>query len=121
MEAHMSDAGSMPNIMPQALGEMGKKYFEALTAMQNEVLETVGNMNRVWLSSAQSKVTLASELFGKLVAARSAPDVATACQDCVNRQLELFAHDGQRLLADGEKLIRYGNRLFSNGSPALGS
>jgi hypothetical protein len=111
----------MPDFMPQAFGEMFKKNFEALGAMQKELLEIIAGTNRAWLAHAQLETTLASEFFSKLAGARSAPDAAMACQDCMTRQLDLFAEDGQRLLADGEKLIRSGARLFSTASPGFSS
>jgi hypothetical protein len=33
--------------------------------------------------------------------------------------MELFAEDGRRMVADSEKLMRVGARLFSNGSPGF--
>jgi hypothetical protein len=47
--------------------------------MQKEFLDTVEDMNRVWLSRAQSEMTLASELVGKFGTVRSLPDAVKAC------------------------------------------
>jgi hypothetical protein len=33
--------------------------------------------------------------------------------------MEMLAEDSRRMLADGEKLMRAGARLLSNGSPGL--
>lgn len=110
---------SGPAFVPGAFGDMGKKQLEAATEMQKEFLDTIEAMNRAWLARTQSEVTLASELVGKLAAARSIPDAATACQECMSRQMEIFAEDSRRMLADSEKLMRAGARLFSNGSPGL--
>ena len=53
---------------PGAFGEMGKKQAE----MQKEFLDTLEENAHGW--RAQSGVTLASELVGKLAAARSVPE-----------------------------------------------
>jgi hypothetical protein len=125
MEAYMaydtdkSTRSSVPGFGPEAFGEMGKKQFEAAVEMQKEFLDTMEEINRAWLTRAQSEVTLASELVGKLATSRSIPDAATACQECMSRQMEMLAEDSRRMLADGEKLMRAGARLFSNGSPGL--
>jgi hypothetical protein len=100
---------------PGAFGEMGKKQAE----MQKEFLDTLEEINRAWLARAQSGVTLASELVGKLAAARSVPEAAAVYQECMTKQMELLAEDGRRLVADSEKLMRVGARLFSNGSPGF--
>ena len=73
-------------------------------------------MNRAWLARAQSGVTLASELVGKLATARTIPDAAAACQECMNRQMEMFAENSRQMFAESEKLMRAGARLFTNGS-----
>jgi Phasin protein len=100
---------------PGAFGEMGKKQAE----MQKEFLDTLEEINRSWLARAQSGVTLASELVAKLAAARSLPEATSAYQECMTRQMELLAEDGRRIVADSERLMRAGARLFSNGSPGL--
>ena len=83
-----------------------------------EFLDTLEEINaHGW--RVQSGVTLASELVGKLAAARSVPEAAAAYQECMTRHMELFAEDGRRMVADSEKLMRVGARLFSNGSPGF--
>jgi Phasin protein len=126
MEAHMAEIGrsaksSAPGFVPAAFGETGKKQFEAALEVQKELLGTLEEMNRAWLARAQSGVTLASELVGKLATARTIPDAAAACQECINRQMEMFAENSRQMFADSEKLMRAGARLFTNGSPALSS
>ena len=118
-DADKSTRSSAPGFGPGAFGEMGKKQFEAAVEMQKEFLDTMEEINRAWLTRAQSEVALASELAGKLATSRSIPDAATACQECMSRQMEMLAEDSRRMLADGEKLMRAGARLFANGSPGL--
>jgi len=126
MEAYMAEIGrsaksSAPGFVPAAFGETGRKQFEAALEVQKELLGTLEEMNRAWLARAQSGVTLASELVGKLAMARTIPDAAAACQECMNRQMEMFAENSRQMFADSEKLMRAGARLFTNGSPALSS
>jgi hypothetical protein len=63
-------------------------------------------MNRAWLARVQSGVTLASELAGKLATARTIPNAAAACQECMNRQMEMFVENSRQMFADSEKLMR---------------
>ncbi len=120
-DSDKSTKSSAPSFVPAAFGEMGRKQFQAALEMQKELLSTFEGMNRAWRARAQSEVHLASEFIGKLAAVRSIPDAATACQECMTRQMEMFAEDGRRMFADSEKLMRAGTRLFSNGSPGLSS
>ena len=101
-DADKSTRSSAPGFGPGAFGEMGKKQFEAAVEMQKEFLDTMEEINRAWLTRAQSEVALASELAGKLATSRSIPDAATACQECMSRQMEMLAEDSRRMLADGE-------------------
>jgi Phasin protein len=104
--------------IPETFDNLGKMQYEAAFAMQRELLDTLEQMNRAWFARAQSEIDLAAEFIGKVAETRSIPDVATACQDCISRQLEMFAEDSRRMLADGEKLLRAGTRHLAEGTAA---
>lgn len=111
-----TSATSSPlNVAPVDLAEMGKKRIEATNAVQSELIDKLQDMNREWLARAQSEVDLASELTTKLTAARSFPDAVTACQEWASKRMNMFAEDGRRVLADTQRLVKTGARLFSNG------
>ena len=104
---------------PEAFGSLGKKQYEAALAMQRELLDTLEQMNHAWFARAQSEIDLAAEFIGKVTETRSIPGVATACQECISKQLEMFSEDSRRMLADGEKLLRAGTRHLANGAGAV--
>ena len=104
---------------PEAFGNLGKKQYEAALAMQRELLDTLEQMNHAWFARAQSEIDLAAEFIGKVAETRSIPGVATACQECISKQLEMFSEDSRRMLADGEKLLRAGTRHLGNGAGAV--
>ena len=121
----MADIGkymtsSVPGFVPP-FGETGRKQFEAALEVQSELLGTIEEVNRAWLTRAQSELKLVSEFVGKLATARTVPEATAACQECMNRQMETFAENSREMLAEGEKLIRVGARFFSDGSRALSS
>ena len=88
-------------------------FVPALTTMQKEFFDTFESMNREWVSRIQSEAKLASDFVSKLTAARSIPDAASAYQECATRHLEMFTEDSRRLLADSQKLIETGTRIFT--------
>jgi bacterioferritin-associated ferredoxin len=104
---------------PEAFGNLGKKQYEAALAMQRELLDTLEQMNHAWFARAQSEIDLAAEFIGKVAETRSIPGVATACQECISKQLEMLSEDSRRMLADGEKLLRAGTRHLGNGAGAV--
>ena len=104
--------------IPEAFGNLGKKQYEAAFAMQKELLDTLEQMNHAWFARAQSEIDLAAEFFGKVAETRSIPGVATACQECISKQLEMFSEDSRRMLADGEKLLRAGTRHLAESATA---
>ena len=105
--------------IPEAFGNLGKKQYETALAMQREWLDTFEQINHAWFARAQSEIDLAAEFLGKVAETRSIPGVATACQECISKQLEMFSEDSRRLLADGEKLLRAGTRHLGNGATPI--
>ena len=113
-DIHKSTYSSAPGFVP-GLGEMGRRSFAAAAEVQDTLFDTVQDMNGTWLAHAQSEIDLASELLEELTAARSIPDVAAAWQQCMSRRMDMVADDVGRIFAHGEKLLRAGARVFSNG------
>jgi hypothetical protein len=105
--------------IPEAFSNLGKKQYETALAMQKEFLDTFEQINQAWFARAQSEIDLAAEFIGKVAETRSIPGVATACQECISKQLEMFSEDSRRMLADGEKLLRAGTRHLANGATAV--
>jgi hypothetical protein len=101
--------------MPPEFAAMGKKRIEALSEIQMELLENFRQANRSWLERFQSEADLASEIGAKLTAARSIPEVATACQDWTNRRVEMATNDAKHIVADTQKIMATGVRMLSNG------
>ena len=56
-----------------------------------------------------------SELGAKLVAARSFPESAEACQQWMAQRVKMAAEDGQRFATDSQKFMEATARMFSNG------
>jgi Phasin protein len=84
-------------------------------SLQKEFVTYLQEVNRNWFEHMQSEAAIASEFANKLTAARSIPDVATVWQEWANRRMELLTQDGRHLLADTEKFIETGARVFGNG------
>jgi hypothetical protein len=100
--------------VPRELAEMGRQRSEATVQTQNGYFDKLQEMNREWLARLQSEVDLTTDTSGKLTTARSLPEVTTAVQHWAGRRM-VFAEDGRRFIADSQKLIEIGARLFSNG------
>ena len=116
-DTHKSTNPPAPGFVP-GLTEMGKQQFEAAAEMQRALLDTLEDLNRGWLAHVQSQLDLASELAGKLMTVRTIPDVEAACQQCLSRQLETAMDDGCRIVAAGQKVLRAGLHVLSNGRAA---
>ena len=99
---------------------MAMKGFEGLAEVQTEFMKHIRDANQKCLEHMQSEAALASEFMSKLTASHSASDTAAAFQDWGKRRIELFTEDGQRLMAEGQKLMEKAARLFSNGMTSSG-
>jgi hypothetical protein len=98
-----------------AFGEAGKQRAQMLAAAQSELLAGFQELNKYWVARAKSEADLTSDLLTKLMSTRSIPEGATAYQEWSKRRMEMAVQDGQRLFADGIKLMETSVRLFSNG------
>ena len=78
-----------------------------LAAMQRTFLDELQESNKQWLDRIQQEAAVASEFASKLAAAHQA---------WTSRRLEMMAEDGRHLLANTQKFMEAGTRLFSNGS-----
>jgi hypothetical protein len=105
--------------IPEEFAQMGGKPLEAFIGMQKQILDSFDEANRAWLSRTRLEAALAAELFNKLTAARSMSAVAAAYRECMNRQLDMLAEDGRRMLDDSKKLLKSSSGLFSNGSTGV--
>src|SRR5215470_7638105 len=95
----------VPGVDPAQLAEIGQKQVEAMTGMQQELVNAMQDMSRQWAARMKAETDLASEFAGKLSAAKSAPDTAQIVQEWLSRRMELFAEDSQRFVADSQKFM----------------
>jgi hypothetical protein len=104
-------------VSPHQLTEIGKKYVDAVMNVQIGLCDELRQANEEWIASAQSRLALVSDLYAKLMAARSLPDAAAACQEWTRQRADLLVEDGCHALIHSQKLLEAGTRFFSNGSP----
>ena len=118
MAGSTADSRDSPilNLIPAEFAEIGKKRVEAMMEIQKELLDTFEEINHAWFTRVKSEASFASEFVTKLTAARSVPETATACQECMGKRMEMFAEDSRRLFADSQKFIHLGTRFLVNGS-----
>lgn len=97
------------------IAAMAMKGLEGFAEVQTEFMKNIREANQKCLEHMQSEATLASEFISKLTASHSPSDTAAAFQDWGKRRMELLTEDGQRMMAEGQKLMEKAARLFSNG------
>jgi len=103
------------NLMSPEFMATVKQRFEELAEIQTELLKRLQQSNESWLVSMRKKASLASELGASLTAARSLPEIATACREWANRRVEIASEDATHLLADTQSFMETGARLRSDG------
>ena len=104
-----------PRIEPAQFAEMGQKQVEAMTGMQQELVNAIEEMSRQWTARMKAETDLASEFAGKLSEARSAPDTARIAQEWLSRRMDLFAEDSRRFVADSQRFMAAATRMLSAG------
>ncbi len=106
--------------MSAEFAALGKERIDKFVKFQSELVDTLQESNRQWFERAQSEASLNSELASKLMAVRSIPEATAVCQEWTTRRFELMAEDGKRVLAEAQKLMETGARLWSNGAQIKG-
>jgi hypothetical protein len=109
------------NLIPAEFAEIGKKRIETMMKIQKELFDRFEEFNRAWFTRAKSEASLVSDFVTKVTAARSAPETATACQECMDKRMELLAEDSRRLFDDSQKFFQMGTQFLVNGSAGDGS
>jgi hypothetical protein len=94
---------------------MGKKSIEELLNAQTELFKDLQETSRHWLEIVQSEAALASKFATKLATTRSIPDAMTTCQEWAGRQIEMMTEDSKLLIADTQRFMETGARVFSSG------
>ena len=110
------------NLDLATFGAVGRKQLEAAIAIQQELVGSFEEMNRMWVGQMRSKIELAMHFVVKLTEAKSVPDVLSAYDECASRQLEILAEDKRLLIINSEKILQAGAPLIlTNGSVGLGT
>ena len=93
---------------------MVKANMQALTTIQKELGDTIEEANRHWLARAKSEAELASDLIAKLAHTQSIPDATAVYQEWLGHRMQRLAEDGQKCVADCQKLASTWTRLATN-------
>src|SRR5215813_10857697 len=106
---------AMPQVDPAQFAEAGKKQVQAMVDLQQELIDGLEEVSRDWAARIKAETDLASEFAGKLSAAKSMPDTVAIYQEWLTRRMQMFAEDSRRFMADTQKFMAKGTRLFSDG------
>jgi uncharacterized protein (DUF305 family) len=93
-----------PNLVPPEFGAIRNNRLDELFRAQTRQLERFQEANQNWFDRVRSEAALASELTIKLMAARSAPDVANAYLEWTIPHMQRAAEDAKRILANAQGL-----------------
>lgn len=92
---------------------------DSMLDLQKQVFEYAAELNQVWTTRAQCESKLATDLAGKLAAARSIPEAASAWQECLRQQMQFNADDARRILDQNKRFMQVGTDLFTNGGAGV--
>lgn len=105
----------MPGLDLAGVGGLSEKQAAAFMEMQRGIYSLVENANRNWIARAETERNLATELAVKLSNAKTFPDAAKAYQEWMTGRMQTLSADGQRFVADSQKLLNLATQFMSNG------
>lgn len=77
---------------------------ETSIALQKELLETYQRLSNAWLERVQAEMELWTRLASHLATTASVTDALQSYSECLSRQIEMTAEDGQRLFSDYQEI-----------------
>jgi hypothetical protein len=98
-----------------SLGVLAASQMEGWVKFQTEFAEALRHLNQHCLESLQSEAELVTATAGKLVACRSVPETASACQEFIQQQASLAGEEAKYLMSESQKVAGMTTRLWSNG------
>lgn len=107
-----SAAVAPTGLEPAQIFQLGKERTDAMLNMQKELLDEYDAASHAWLARVKSEIDLWSGLTAKLSASHSIPEGLDAYREFVSQRMQMGVEDGQRLLADGQKLISTVTKSF---------
>ena len=102
-----------PMLTAAELAKAGQKQADAVVDVQRDMSKLFEQAQKDWMARVELERTLASELAGKLTAAKSLPDVAQAYQEWWGNRIKAMTEDSQKFFADSQKFMA--THMFSNG------
>ena len=95
--------------------ETSKKLGDATIHAQNEFFRAIEEMSRDAVTCATAEVEHGLKLSKKLNAAHSVTDAVAAYQEWLSEEISARADDARRFMANSQRIMDTGARLFSNG------
>lgn len=100
---------------------MAAEQVNTMAETQREFFGAVTKMNQRWLERANAEAKLATDLGGKLAAARTVPDAVEAYQQWMTDRSRILADDSRQFVADCQTLMQEASRLIPKGWPVASS
>jgi len=96
---------------------MGQSAIEA----QKEISAAFEQASRNWGERLKAETDLAQEFTTKLASSKSIPEAAQIYQEWLSRRMRLLFDDGQKLMADSQRLMGSFTRALSRGTRGGGA
>ena len=103
------------------IAETEKKIGDTTLQAQNEFIKTFEEMSQAVMSRATAEIELGVRLTQRLSEAHSLPDVVSACQEWLGKEMNARSEDARQFMSNSQKFIATSTRLFSNGWSNVGS
>jgi hypothetical protein len=114
-EHHTEQMESVTPFSLMAFMTMGRKQIHEGVKAHSELVDRFQEVNRSWLDHLQSEADLSAEFASRMAVARSIPDVAALLLEWNKRHMEIAKVDAKHVLADTQRIMEVGARLFPGG------
>jgi hypothetical protein len=112
MTNYQTELNKVSKTVQRQMAETEEKIGE----VQSEFAKTLDVMSRAAMSRAAAEIELGLRLSQRLSTARSPSDALSACQEWLTEEMKARTEDTRQFMANCQRFIAEGTRLFSNGS-----
>jgi len=121
MQNYQDELTEASKTIQKKIAETEKKIGDTTLQAQNEFIQTFEEMSRAVMSRATAEIELGVRLTQRLSEAHSLPDVVSAYQEWLGKEMNARSEDARQVMTDSQKFIATSTRLFSNGWSNVGS
>jgi hypothetical protein len=121
MQNYQNELTETSKTIQKKIAETEKRLGDTTLQAQNEFIKIFEEISQAVMSRATAEIELGIRLTQRLSEAHSLPDVVSAYQEWLGKEMNARSEGACQFMTNSQKFIATGTRLFWNGWSNVGS